>query len=186
MKSILIAVAITLGFYTTNAQEFNTTERYSLVNQRSVGNENEGAGLIDIVASNNTINTIATLGITEIELLETVIVTVLPNPGLEDIAEILKVELEYAACCSSVDTFYFLVSVTNEFTALPHINNLYCEAPEFHSRYIFPNQDNGIEGTIVRAEIQYDQKNVTKEIKLLQSFVWNDDDFEQDTEIATY
>ena len=58
----------------------------------------------------------------------------------------------------------------------------YAYEPISDIHYIFPNQSFGKEGTILRAALQYTEKYTIKDIKVLRSIAWNDDDF--DTEDA--
>ncbi len=175
-KIILLVFALSL--YTTNAQEFKTTNKYTLTNVRSMGQEEEGKALIDLVVSEDRSNRIATVEITELELLEGIQITVLSNPNLEEISEILKVEVEYAACCSSTEGYYFLVTDAGDFIALPRLENLYCDTTRSDTHYVFPSQAFGQEGMVLRAALQYNETYTVKDIKVLQGFVWKDDDFD--------
>ncbi len=177
MKKFIL-LACVLGLYTANAQKFKETEQYTIVQEQLIGQEEEGMALMGLVASDDTSKTITLLNIVELELLEEVHITRLSNPGLKDISEILKVELEYAACCSSTETYYFLVTDANDFIALPRIENVYCDMPQSDEHYIFPSQMHGQEGMIVKVEMQYTKTHTIKDIKVLQSFAWNDDDFD--------
>ncbi|WP_282161012.1 hypothetical protein [Ulvibacterium marinum] len=185
MKKIVTVFAIALGCFTINAQEFTATERYIVMNERSNEQKEEnGPALIDLVATDDPSDPIATLRIAEQELLEEVHITSLRAPGLEGIAEILKVELAYSACCISTDTYYFLVSEDNDFISLPRLENVYCEGSEADTHYIFPSQAYGQEGTILQAKKHYTTTYEVKDIEVTQSFVWNDDDFDQEEAIS--
>ena len=189
-NSILLTLtflACTFGLSTTNAQEFQTSEKYSVVNERIVGQEEEGISQIDLVASEDNSKTIAILDISAIELLEEAHITILTEPNLGAIHEILKVELEYAVCCTVTDTYYFLVTNENDFVALPKLENEYCGETQVDTHYIFPSQKYGKEGTILKAELQYTDTYTIKDIDVLQSIVWNDDDFDyEDVITANY
>lgn len=185
MKKIVTVLVIALGFYTAQAQEFTVTEKYTVMNTRSIDQKDEnGRALIDLVSSDDLSNTIATLNIAAQELLEEIHMTSLQYPGLEDIAEIVKVELAYSACCISTDTYYFLVSEDKNFISLPRLENLYCDGTETDTHYIFPSQAYGQEGTILRAKKHYTTTYEVKNIEVTQSFVWNDDDFDQEEAIS--
>ncbi|WP_430906041.1 hypothetical protein [Maribacter sp. 2-571] len=178
-SSILLFLFLLLAVFLGNAQEFTLTEKYTFVNQRTWGPEEEDRSLVDLVASEDSSTIVATLGITSMELLEDVRITVLPNPGLEAVKEVVKVTFEYIACCANTETYYFLVDHDNQYTALPKIDNLYCDTAESDEHYVFPSQAFGKEGIIVRAELRYSATNGSiKNIHVLQSHVWNDDDFE--------
>ncbi|TMM56625.1 hypothetical protein FEE95_08960 [Maribacter algarum] len=186
-NSILLSLTFltcTFGLSVTNAQQFRTTEKYTLINERGIGQEEEGAAQIDFVALEDNGETIAILDIGSLELLEDVHVTLLSEPNLEDISEILKVELEYSACCTSTDTYYFLVTDENDFIALPKLENEYCGETQLDMHYIFPSQECGQEGAILKAELQYTETYTIKDIDVLQSIVWNDDDFDYEDAIT--
>ncbi len=183
MKNCIL-LAFALCFFTAQAQDFKTSEKYALVNQRTIGQEEEGGALIDLVVADDTSNVVATIKIGELELFEGIQISVLLNPGLETITEILKVEVEYAACCSGTQSYYFLVNNEQEYTALPLLENVYCDMPQADTHYIFPSQAHGKEDIILRAELHYTEKYTIKDIKVLQSFVWNDDDFDYEDAIT--
>lgn len=181
-KIILLAFAFSL--YVTNAQDFKPSDKYTLANERFISQDEDGKALVDLVLSEDSSETIAVLDIVEKELLDAVIISVLSNPDLEDINEVVKVELEYGACCVSTDTYYFMLTSDNDFIALPHIENLYCDTTQIDTHYVFPSQAFGQEGAIVKAELQYTETYTIKDIKVLQSIVWNDDDFDYEDAIT--
>lgn len=183
MKKIIL-LAFAFSFYVTNAQDFKTSDKYTLTNERFVSQDNDGKALVDLVLREDSSATIAVLDIVEKELLDAVNISVLSNPDLEDITEIIKVELEYSACCVSTDTYYFMLTSDNDFIALPHIENLYCDTTQIDTHYVFPSQSFGQEGAIVKAELQYNEKYTIKDIKVLQSIVLNDDDFDYEDAIT--
>jgi len=179
-KFILLAFIFSICI--TNAQEFKLTDSYDITNQRSSGQEEEDTWLVDVIVSNNPESHVATLSISDFGLLDEIRISVLSDPNLEDINEILKVTLEHNACCSSTEEFYYLVTNDNDYITLPSIKNEYAYEPISDIHYIFPNQSFGKEGTILRAALQYTEAYTIKDIKVLRSIVWNDDDF--DTEDA--
>ncbi|MDP2524986.1 hypothetical protein [Maribacter dokdonensis] len=165
----------------TNAQEFKLTNTYDVTNQRIVGQEEEDTWAVDVIETKNPEKTIATLNIADFGLLDEIRISVLEEPALEGITEILKITLEYNACCSSTKEFYYLLG-EDGVIALPSIKNEYAYEPISDIHYIFPNQSFGKEGTILRAALQYTETYTIKDIKVLRSIAWNDDDF--DTEDA--
>ena len=181
-KVILFAFIFTLGI--AHAQEFQTTDKYRLTNEHSFGQEEEGAVQMDLVASEEVSQIIATLQITEAALLESMQVSVLTDTDLEGVVEIIKVDFEYTACCSSADTYYFLVTYDGDTIALPRIQNLFCEDFTRYSDYVFPSQLHGQKGTILLAETDLTATHATKDITIVQSFFWNDDDFEQEEAVT--
>ncbi|WP_300022936.1 hypothetical protein [uncultured Maribacter sp.] len=176
-----IFLAIILCAFTSNAQEFKLTNSYDVTNQRTVGQEEEDTWVVDVIETKNPEKTIATLNIADFGLLDEIRISVLQEPALKGITEILKITLEYNACCSSTEEFYYLLS-EDEVIALPSIKNEYAYEPISDIHYIFPNQSFGKEGTILRAALQYTETYTIKDIKVLRSIAWNDDDF--DTEDA--
>lgn len=177
-------LAIVGGLFVSNAQEFTETQNYKVTNVRTT-NQVEGISLLDIVLDGKPNATKATLSVTDYALLSNVQISLLSNPELEDVREIVKVRLEYYACCSRTEDHYFLVTNENEFIALPSIETQYGYDPIIALSYIFPSQEFGKEGTILRAELKYTEICTVKDIQVLQSFVWNDDNFDnEDARIA--
>ncbi|WP_339724429.1 hypothetical protein [Maribacter stanieri] len=181
MKNLILFIAV-LSVYITNAQEFQLTDTYNVANQRTIGQEEEDTWVLDVIVSENPGNSLGTLTISDFGLLDEIRISVLKNPELENISEVLKVTLEYSACCASTEEFYYLVTNDNDFIALPSVKNEYGYEPISDIHYIFPNQSFGKEGTILRAALQYTETYTIKDIKVLRSIAWNDDDF--DTEDA--
>jgi len=48
-----------------------------------------------------------------------------------------------------------MVTNTNDFIALPYIENSYCETTESEIQYIFPSQPLGKEDTILKTEVKF-------------------------------
>ncbi len=178
MKNLILLIFV-FGFYATQAQEFKTTEKYTLMNQRNVDDKEAGDLLIDVVLSQDTSNSITTLIVDGVAPYKASEIKVLTNPDLEGIVEILKVSFAYTDRCSSTDSYYFLVDEHSNIVALPHIENQYCDGLT-KMRYVFPSQQYGQEGVILRTKIQYNKNYKIKDVNVLQSFVWNDDDFDND------
>ncbi|TVZ14776.1 hypothetical protein [Maribacter sp. MAR_2009_72] len=164
----------------TNAQEFKLTDIYDVANQRTVGQEEEDTWAVDIIVTNDPEKSIATLNIADFGLLDEIRISVLEEPALEGITEILKITLEYNTCCASTEEQYYLVTADYDVIALPSIKNEYGYDPISDIHYIFPNQPFGKEGTILRAVVQYTETHTIKDISVLRSIAWNDDDFGQE------
>lgn len=188
MKKYLILSIAFLTYLSASiavtAQEFKPTDAYTITNERSLGQEEEGVFLVDIVPSADPSKTIATVQVADRDVLSGVQLTLLANPGLEDVSEILKVAFVYNACCTSTETHYVLVKSDDDFIALPSIVNLYCDTLQEDTRYIFPSQAYGAEGSIRRAAITYTETFSIKAVEVLQSIVWNDDDFDNEDAIT--
>ncbi|SIR21825.1 hypothetical protein [Maribacter ulvicola] len=181
MKKIILLTLICCVFV-TNAQEFQLTNKYDVTNQRSIGQEEEDTWAVDVVVTNNPEHPFATLSIANFGLLDEMRISVLKEPSLEGITEVVKITLEYNACCASTEEFYYLVT-NNDFIALPSIKNEYAYEPISDIHYIFPNQSFGKEGTILRAVLHYTETYTVKDIKILRSIAWNDDDFDSEDPI---
>ncbi|WP_437372726.1 hypothetical protein [Maribacter litoralis] len=178
-KLILLAFICSVGF--AKAQEFQLTDKYNVTHQRNIGQEEEDTWAVDVRASENPGKSLATLAIADFGLLDEMRISVLEQPGLEEVTEVLKITIEYNTCCASTEEFYYLVT-NDDFIALPSVKNEYAYEPISDIHYIFPNQSFGQEGTILRAALQYTETYTVKDIKVLRSIAWNDDDF--DTEDA--
>ena len=180
----LILLAFILSACAINAQHFKLSDAYDITNERIIGQEEEDTWQVDVVITDNPENPIASLAISDFGLLDEIRISVLSNPGLEGIKEILKVTVEYNTCCSSTEDSYYLVTDDNDFIALPSIKNEYAYEPISDIHYIFPNQSFGKEETILRAALQYTETYTVKDIQVLRSIAWNDDDFDYEDAIT--
>ncbi len=170
MKKIIFLLSILFGINTIQGQEFKETEKYTLINQLSA-KEHEYTTYIDVVATNDQPDKITTLKVSYLDALEDITLTVLSNPNIENITEVIKVDILYTSCCSNLETHYFMVTESGEYISLPVIENTYCEDTSSEVQYIFPGQASGRENTIVKAEV-YDMYDY----EVIQSIVWNDDE----------
>ena len=104
LGTLLIALVSTLLL---NAQEFETAMNYAIT--EDVQDKGQEYTPYDIhLVTTNSEESLATFTISDPDTFETVIISSLKNPGLEGVEEVIKVEIEYLACCAFVETHYFL------------------------------------------------------------------------------
>ncbi|WP_108868854.1 hypothetical protein [Aquimarina aquimarini] len=181
MKNIAIIIILFQSFQSTIAQHvFTQTEEFE-VSTKVMKKENTPPSYrINLVHSDKKdTDNIATFTIEDTDLFEDVFVTSLNNPGLEGVSKVIKMEIEYLACCAHVEAYYYLVKEDNTTVLLPELKNVYCENSDTDLQYIFPNQKYGIEGNILKTETIYQETETTTDIKyvnLKQSYAWNDGD----------
>ena len=187
MKNYIIIFALIFSFQYTKAQDFKTTEKYIAVSKLITKQQDYTTNQIDIVALNDTSKKIATIQVPDLDFFEELRITVLPNPNLKDVNEVIKVELEYNACCINTETYYFLAKNNEDYVALPSIQNTYCDTSVTSVKYIFPSEAFGQTNTILTAAIKQTTRPNIKGIDILKQMVWNDDDFYPNNTItATY
>ncbi|WP_394748048.1 hypothetical protein [Spongiimicrobium salis] len=180
MKNIFILIAALLGFHTIQAQAFLPTEKYTVVKQATDKESEYESYAFHLVQQGMPFEMLSTIIIEDDDLFEGVALSVLESPDLEGVLEIIKIEVEYAACCSGVEAYYFMMTDTNDLVALPMLENVYCEGPEPNFQYIFPNQAYGTEGTILKTKVIYDDSFDIQKVAVLDRIVWKDDDFEME------
>ncbi len=180
MKNLIILLIAIFCFQFTNGQEFRTTDKYTIISKKQTKQQEYETSLIDVVTTGENSITIATLNISDINFLEDVAINVLTNPHIEGIQEVIKVDVAYNTCCAETETYYFMVTNTNEFTSLPYIENVYCEGAISETEYIFPIQKLGEENMILKATVNFTETYKVKDIEVLQSFALNDDEFLND------
>ncbi len=177
MKKYIILLALAFGFQFTKAQEFTATEKYMVVDAITTKQQEYGSTTLSIVTSEDTSKKVTTLKVTDIDLFDEVEITVLNKPNLYNVTEVIKVELTYIACCANSESYYYLATKDGDYVSLPSIENVYCDIPQATLHYIFPNQKYGQEDTILTTAINYTESYKIKDIEVLKSFIWNDDDF---------
>ncbi len=186
MKKLIIILISVFTFQFVKAQEFVIEKlKYDIV-QTEGTKQKEYTANFDVITADGEANKVGTFHVSDLGVLDDVIVRVLTNPNLENIKEVIRVDVNYSACCSYNDAFYFLVTNDNEFISLPHIENVFCEETVSEVQYIFPTQKFGKENLILKTEITYDAQieNITN-TEVLQSLVWNDDDFDNNESITS-
>ncbi len=174
MKNYIIILALVFGFQYAKAQDFQETDKYIAVNKLTTKQQEYGFSLIDIVATNDASNKIATIEIEDFDLFEGLNVTTLSNPNLKNISEVIKVDVEYVACCAHVETYYFLATTDGDYVSLPAIENVYCEDTLASNHYTFPSQTFGKENTILTTKAHYNEAYDIKDIEVLKQMVWDD------------
>jgi len=177
MKKIIFLLSILFSINMIQAQQFVATDKYTIVNQLS-SKEQEYTTYVDIITTSDDPDKITTLKVSYLDVLEDITLTVLSNPNIENIKEIIKVDIYYTSCCSSLETHYFMVTESDDYIFLPVIENTYCEDASSEVQYIFPGQVSGKENTIVKAEV-YD----AQDYKVIQSMIWNDDELAFNTSV---
>jgi len=184
MKNLIILLITILSFQFTNGQEFTKTNKYTVANRMDTKQQEYATALFDIVSTEDEAFKIATLSILDIDFFENVEISLLSNPNLEKIDEIIKVDINYGTCCNHVETHYFMITDDKDSISLPYVENEYCENTSSEVQYIFPIQALGQEPVILKTELNYTEKQIIKSHKTLQSFAWNDDDFIDNESIA--
>ncbi len=174
MKNVAIIIVLFQSFQFICAQtEFSKTEKYLVTTEISDQGTEHPAYVVNLVRSGNSSEKISTLTIEDTELFEDIFITTLENPGLEGISEVVKMEVEYLACCAHVEAYYFTVSEDGDtIVALPELKNVYCEDSNTDYQYIFPNQEYGIQGNILKTQTFYKNTSDIKYVNLKQSIEW--------------
>lgn len=184
MRNITILIMIIFGLHSIKAQDFVTTDKYTVVKQAQDKESEYSSYAFHLVKAGLPSEMLSTIIIEDDELFEGVRISVLESPNLEGVLEVIKLEVEYAACCSGMEDYYFMVTDTHDFVALPMLENVYCEGPEPNFQYIFPNQAYGSEGAILKMKVFYDEAYDVQEVSVLGSIVWNDDNFEMEPKVG--
>lgn len=177
MKNTIIFFALLIGLQFSNAQDFQESKKYSIKANLKTKNQEYDNYTFDLIKSNDNSKKVTTFTINEIDLFEDVFISTLENPGLDGVSEIIKVEIEYIACCANVETYYLLVTEENNIISLPQLDNVYCENTDTVLQYNFPNQEHGALGSIVKNEVLYTDLGEIESVTRIQKFTWYDDDF---------
>lgn len=187
MKKIAIIIILFQGLQAISAQGiFDKTEDFVATKTLSTENSEAPYYIIDLVRKGAEDNeNISSITLKDAELLEGVYVTTLDNPGLEGVSKVVKMEIEYLACCAYVKSFYYLLKDDNSVVAMPELNNTYCEDTNSDLQYIFPNQEYGIRDNILETQTSYKKSSVkVAQVNLRQSYVVKDGSIERFKSIA--
>ncbi|WP_299434418.1 hypothetical protein [uncultured Aquimarina sp.] len=174
MKRIIVFFILIIGFQFVKAQSFQKTGKYAAVTEIKENGTEQPTCIVNLIRLGGISENLSTFTINDIELFEDIFITTLEDPGLEGISEVIKMEVEYLACCAQVESYYFMITNDNKLVSLPQLTNVYCENSNTDSQYTFPNQEYGIKGNILETETLYKETSKIKYVNLKQSFTWND------------
>ncbi len=167
------------------AQQFEDTQDYRLVMETAYDKEMPEEGTMYLTAFQDPSQKLVPFEI-YLESFEQATVTVLKNPKLAGVKEIIKVEVEYIACSSYIEKHYFLVKDNGFWTALPPVHTAFYEGPIEYNDYIFPTQQFGRVGQVVKANFKLDQNFAVETIVIQQSFSFIDDQSPSEGITATF
>ena len=186
MKRIIFLLTVLLSAPLVNAQNFETTTKYKVV----ASLQDKGSAYLNttfnIVNAQEEFESFSTFTIRDEEFYDEMTISTLKNPGLQGVAEVVKVEVESTTCCTNVEAYYFLVTEEKSFIPLPSLENLYCDESGQDLHYVFPNQAFGRENAILKTKMSYTKTYDVQNVNVLQQFSWNDDDFEDEHYLASH
>lgn len=113
----------------------------------------------------------------EHELFDSVQVAVLKNPGLRNVKEILRIEIEYSACCFWGDISYYIVMNSGEMKKLPDLHQAYCDWPADIDEYYFPVQHDKGKTIIQHNTVSINNEGDIDKIKTNELLLWNGKQF---------
>ncbi|MCX2762571.1 hypothetical protein [Aquimarina muelleri] len=176
MKNVAVIIILLQSFQGINAQNvFTKTQEFFVTTKIMDQGKQHPSYVINLVSNREDINTISTLTLEDTELFEDIFISTLENPGLEGISKVIKMEIEYLACCAHVEAYYYIIKDDLSIVALPNLKNVYCENSDTDYQYIFPNQEYGIKGNILETQTFYNEETAdVKYINLKQNFIWKD------------
>ncbi|EZH73635.1 hypothetical protein ATO12_17005 [Aquimarina atlantica] len=177
MKNVAIIIILFQSFQGIHAQKvFADTQEFLVTTEIMDRGEKHPSYVINLVRSGEeNLDKISTLTIEDTELFEDIFITALENPGLEGVSKVIKMEVEYLACCAHVEAYYYMLKEDNTIVALPELKNVYCENSDSDFQYIFPNQEYGIKDNILQTQTFYQTTTTnTKYVNLKRSFTWKD------------
>ena len=176
MKNVAIIIILLQSFQGIVAQNvFTKTQEFLVTTKIMDQKKKHPSYVINLVSSGEDSNTISTLTLEDTELFEDVFISTLENPGLEGVSKVIKMEIEYLACCAHVEAYYYMIKDDLSIVALPHLKNVYCENSDTDYQYIFPNQEYGIKDNILETQTFYKAETTDiKYVNLKQSYLWKD------------
>jgi len=177
MKKFAIIFILLLGFQLVSGQDFKRSTEYKIITGMQENGNDLPNYVVSLVPSGDVTNKISTLTIEDTELFEDIFISTLENPGLEGISKVIKMEVEYLACCAHVEAFYFLVGNDNTITALPKLENVYCENSDKDYQYTFPSQKYGEKNNILKTQTFYTPNAGVKYVNTKQSYGWKNNTF---------
>ncbi len=128
---------------------------------------------IFLTLSGDSLNYFQELTLIEAETYEGYKIYSLKNTQLKNVKEIVHVQLEYFACCSSIENHYYLVTDKDEWVKLPILDYIACDGPEAFKEYRFPSQEFGIQDQIIETLSFPDSAYLVDSVAVLRELKWN-------------
>lgn len=179
MKTLYTIIALFIGstFY---GQTFKSTTDYKISDLKSVLNTTKvdynQQFEVYLTKDDEPLIKLIDLSKNDLDLFLDTTIEILENPNLKNVKAILKIKFEFLACCIETQTQYFAVTNENLLTELPILNFTQCEVSTSNLEYIFPNQEFGQDNVILEVIVNYNKKDKTKSIEILNKIVWEERD----------
>lgn len=177
MKNLLLIIGISFSFSAFN-QSFHPSEKYSL---KGLERE-EVQAFVDEHYDDTTQHLYAYLSSSDYpaidfmpiwiqwpELFDSYTLTEWENPGYENVERILKIEIDYAACCSDIHYHYFIQRNDGSWYALPTISWVGCDWPQDSEDYIFDAAGSNIGHAI----LSHDTDGNVIDTQIILSLYWD-------------
>ena len=177
MKKLIIITAVLLaGITSMTAQQFDKTDAYFVSLQSTLNTDGEEVPTASLMTDGDLPQTITSFPIADAALIHDVHISVLKNPGLSGVINVLRVDVQYVEYCSYVVSNYILETSKGAYITLPIMTNEDCGDSNKELVYLFPNQTYGEDNKILTAEITVAKKNILN-AEHLDAFIWNDDSY---------
>ncbi len=184
MKNLIALFTFLFAIAFVQAQNFQDTEKYRIADHAVDKETDTLQQEVFLIKDSDHEEKLATFTVEDPYLYDGAYVTVLENPGLEGVKEVIKVELGYSACCTSVYTHFLLVTEDDNLIQLPVLENVFCDTGEAEVMYLFPSQPFGQTGKIVVGDVYYDENYEVTRMEVAETFQWLDDAFDTQDGLA--
>lgn len=170
-----------LSAIASNGQTFETSEYYKVTATRSLVTDeilrfelsNRPSINCYIYHISDSSKAFIRIEPSEHELFDSVQVDELINPGLEGVKSVLRVEVEYSACCSWSEVRFFLVKQSGEILELPELHQAYCDWPAEINEYYFPSEHEGSLNEILDVDISINSEGNVDSIQTKAVLLWD-------------
>lgn len=182
MKATISIFLILFISIVANGQDFELTEKYVIIEPEfeldsifwTTPQENRTPINVYLTSKSDTSEIIKVFSIQELETYDGNKVLTIGESGLSNTKEIVCIQFEYMACCSSIDNHYFIVTKNDEWIKLPVINYVACDGPEPFVEYRFPAQQFGQRNTIIKTTSYPNQDNVVDSVSVIETLIWDE------------
>ncbi|MGJ8665191.1 MAG: hypothetical protein ACSHW7_02405 [Patiriisocius sp.] len=175
MKHLIKIFALCFITQLSIAQDFGKSNDYQ-VTVSSSDKENSFEGTAAYLSTTKSTNDVlATFEVDAVSNIDSINVQVLERTGLENIAQVIKVDVIYVEFCKYTISHYFMLTDTNETISLPKLSNSVCDEEVEETVYHFPSQPYGEHSKIVTSQVFYKNYNELQAVKPTNTFAWNDD-----------
>lgn len=158
------------GFEKTHEYAYTGADRQAVYEFYERHHQEEGKHMyLNIVLTEKPNEVLTRVLIEWPETYDSTYLEVWEEPGLKNVDKILKVQVEYAACCYNIHAHYFLITNQGDWIQVPGIEYVMCDWPADIEEYKV-DANNSLLGRVL---LTHNSEGKVVDSQLIESLYWD-------------